>query len=78
MNHAIFFVYINGQSTKPLVHSLEEAKGYATRHIAYKPSLRIECYSMPYLISQWIYDYQAGEWVEQVVNSNAKIYKLMK
>lgn len=78
MNHAIYLVYINGQSTKPLVHSIEEAKRYATRHIAYKPSLRIECYSMPHLISQWIYDYQTQEWVEQIVNSDLKKYQLMK
>lgn len=78
MNHAIFLVYINGQSTKPLVHSIDEAKRYATRHIAYKPSLRIECYSMPHLISKWVYDYQAEEWVEQVVCSDPRIYKMMK
>lgn len=78
MNNAIYLVYINGQSTRPLVHSIEEAKRYATRHVAYKPSLRIDCYSMPHLISQWIYDYQAEGWVEQVVNSDPKIYGLMK
>lgn len=78
MNHAIYLVYINEQSNRPLVHSIDEAKRYATRHIAYKPSLRIECYSMPHLISKWVYDYQAEAWVEQVINSDPKIYKLMK
>lgn len=78
MNHPIYLVYINGQSTRPLVHSIDEAKRYATRHIEYRPSLRIECYSMPHLISQWTYDYQAGEWVEQVINRDPKIYELMK
>lgn len=78
MNPPIFMVYINEQSTRPLVHSIAEAKQYATRHIEYKPSLRIECYSMPHLISKWVYDYQIGEWVEQVITSDAKIYKLMK
>jgi hypothetical protein len=78
MNHPIFLVYINGQSSKPLVHSIEEAKRYATRHVAYKPSLRIECYCMPDLISRLIFDYQTQEWVEQIVNSDVKKYQLMK
>ena len=78
MNNVKYIVYINEQSTKPLVHSIAEAKQHATRHIEYKPSLRIECYSMPFLISKWIYDYQIEEWVEQVVTSNSKMYQQMK
>ena len=78
MNNVQFIVYINQQSTRPLVHSIAEAKQYATRNIEYKPTLKIECYSMPFLISRWIFDYQLEGWVEQVVNSNAKIYRLMK
>lgn len=78
MNPTIFLVYINGQSTKPLVHSIEEAKRHATRHIDYKPSLRIDCYSMPHLISQWVYDYQVEDWVEKVITSDQKLYELMK
>lgn len=78
MNQTMYLVYINDQSTKPLVHSIEEAKRFATRHIEYKPSLKIECYCMPHLISQWIYDYKREEWVEQVVSSSAKLYELMK
>ena len=64
MNNVIYIV------SRPLVHSIAEAKLYATRKIEYKPSLRIECYSMPVMISQFIYDYQMGEWVEQVVTSS--------
>lgn len=78
MNNVQYIVYINEQSTKPLVHTIAEAKQYATRHKEYKPSLRIECYCMPYLISKWIYDYQGDEWVEQVICSNSKLYQLMK
>jgi len=78
MNPAIYLVYINGQPTRPLVHSIEEAKSHAIRHIAYKPSLKIQCYSMPHLISEWVYDYQADIWVEQVVNSDLKLYQVMK
>ena len=78
MKNLIYMVYINEQSSKPLVHSIEEAKQYATRHIEYKPSLRIECYLMPQLISKWIYDYRVEEWVEQVIISDAKKYQLLK
>ena len=78
MNNIKFIVYINDQSSKPLVHSIAEAKQYATRHIEYKPSLRIECYSMPFLLSKWIYDYKIEEWVEQVVISSAKMYAQLK
>jgi len=66
MNNIHFIVYINGQSSKPLVHSIAEAKRYAASHLEFKPSLSIECYCMPHQISKWIYDYRIGEWVEQV------------
>jgi len=74
----IYLVYINGQSTKPLVHSIAEAKQFATRNIQYKPSLTIECYSMPHLISKWIYDYEVEKWVEQFITSDLKKYELME
>jgi hypothetical protein len=69
-----FIVYINDQSSKPLVHSIAEAKQYAVRNIIYKPSLRIECYSWPFKISEWIYDYQTVEWVERVVINSKSLY----
>ena len=69
-----FIVYINDQSSKPLVHSFAEAKQYAMRNIKYKPSLRIECYSWPFKISEWTYDYQTGEWAEQVVINSTSLY----
>ena len=78
MNNIKFIVYINEQSSKPLVHSIAEAKQYAARHIEYRPSLRIECYAMPHLISKWIYDYKIGEWIEQVVTSNGKMYQQLR
>lgn len=78
VNNTIYIVYINEQSTKPLVHSIAEAKQYAVRHIEYKPSLRIECYSMPYLISRWVYDYKSEDWVEHVITKDPGIYERMK
>ena len=66
MYNSKFIVYINGQSTKPLLHTLEEVKQYATRHIEYKPFLRIECYTTPYQVRKWTYDYQIEDWVEQL------------
>jgi hypothetical protein len=75
MGEIKFFVYINGQSTKPLVHSIAEAKRYATRNIGYLPSLRIECYSRSCLISEWIFDYRAESWVEQMVSADAGLYR---
>jgi hypothetical protein len=75
MGEIKFIVYINEQSTKPLVHSIAEAKRYATRNIRYLPSLRIECYSRSFMISEWIFDYLAGTWVEQRVSSNAALYR---
>jgi hypothetical protein len=71
MGEMKFIVYINGQSTKPLVHSLEEAKRYATRNIGYTPELRIECYSRSSMISEWAFDYRAGSWVEQIIGANS-------
>jgi hypothetical protein len=74
MSEIKFIVYINDQSTRPLVHSIAEAKRYATRNIEYAPELRIECYSRLCLISEWIFDYHAGSWVEMMVSSNAALY----
>jgi len=66
MGNIKYLVYINGQSSKPLVNSLEEAKRYATSKISYKPSLRIECYSAPSTACEWMYDYTSGKWVKTV------------
>ena len=74
MSDIKFIVYINEQSTRPLVHSIAEAKKFATRNIAYTPSLKIECYSGSFKLSEWIYNYPEGEWVEQVVISSAALY----
>jgi len=71
MGETKYIVYINEQSTKPLVHSLEEAKKYAVRNIGYTPELRIECYFRLCLISEWVFDYGAGSWVERVISVNA-------
>jgi hypothetical protein len=65
MSDVKYFVYINEQSTKPLVHSMAEAKEHATRNIRYKPSIRIECYSMQSKIGEWIYDYTSEKWFER-------------
>ena len=65
-----YIVYINDQSSKPLVNSIAEAKMYAVSNIKYKPVLRIECYSWPTKIGEWIYDYQAEVWLEQVIVNN--------
>jgi hypothetical protein len=73
-----FIVYINEQSTKPLVHSIAEAKEYATRNIEYKPSLKIECYCAKFQISEWIYDYQIKDWIEQLTTSDATMYQQIK
>jgi hypothetical protein len=78
MGEIKFIVYINEQSTRPLVHSIAEAKRHATRNIGYAPELRIECYSRLCLISEWIFDYHAGSWVEQVVSSNAALYRKLQ
>ena len=78
MNNIIYIVYINEQSSKPLVHSIEEAKKYAVRNLQYKPSLRIECYCMPVMISKWIYDYHHEGWVEEVVTNSASLYQRVK
>jgi hypothetical protein len=70
-----FFVYINEQSTRPLVHTITEAKQYAMRNIWYKPSLRIECYSMSFMICEWIYNYPDNEWVQNMVTSDSTLYQ---
>ena len=74
MNDIKFFVYINEQSTKPLVHSLSDAIRYASRNMEYKPALRIECYFMLFKISEWYYDYHAKEWVQQIVTSSESLH----
>jgi len=78
MGEIKFIVYINDQSTRPLVHSIAEAKRYATRNIGYLPSLRIECYSRSFMISEWVFDYGAGHWVEQMVCANAALYRKLE
>jgi hypothetical protein len=70
MSDVKYFVYINEQSTKPLVHSIAEAKEHATRNIRYKPSIRIECYSMQSKIGEWIYDYTTAEWFERIATTS--------
>jgi hypothetical protein len=67
-----------GSCEGSLVHSIAEAKRHATRNIEYAPELRIECYSRLCLISEWIFDYHAGSWVEQVVSSNAALYRKLQ
>jgi len=74
MGNVKFIVYINDQSSKPLVHSIAEAKQYATRNIQHKPPIRIECYSLQFKISEWVYDYHAEEWIEQYVTSSISLY----
>jgi hypothetical protein len=73
MGNIKYFVYINNQSTRPLVHSLAEAKQHATRNISYKPTLRIECYERTLKISEWVYEYSRSEWVEQLAINGAKM-----
>jgi hypothetical protein len=51
-----YLIYINGQSIKPLVNSIREAKRHAERHLKYQPSLKIECYRAPITTCIWIYD----------------------
>ena len=73
-----FFVYINEQSTRPLVHTITEAKQHAMRNIWYKPSLRIECYSMSSMICEWIYNYYTSEWVHNMVTSDPAMHQKLE
>jgi hypothetical protein len=59
-----YLLYVNGQSSKPLVNSIKEAKRHAEGQLVYKPSLRIECYRAPVTTCIWVYDYQTGAWVK--------------
>jgi len=60
-----YLLYINDESSSHLLNSLDEAKQFATRFINCKSILRIEGYSSSAPISNWIYDYQIRDWVEQ-------------
>jgi len=64
MDNIKYLVYVDGQSSKPLVNSLKEAKLHAERLKKYKPSLRIECYSLPKTACIWIYDYNIETWLK--------------
>jgi hypothetical protein len=68
-----YLIYINGQSIKPLVNSIREAKRHAERHLEYQPSLKIECYRAPITTCIWIYDYQLREWVKAANNPDADL-----
>jgi hypothetical protein len=72
-NNIKFLVYINGQSNKPLVNSIEEAKRYAMRKLEYKPSLRVECYTAPFTNCVWVYDYGKGEWIKTADQCNPQL-----
>jgi hypothetical protein len=74
MSELKYFVYINEQSTKPLVHSIAEAKEHATRNIRYKPSIRIECHLMQSKIGEWIYDYNTEAWFERITSNSEAQY----
>ena len=64
MRNIMYLVYIDGQSIKPLVNSIKEAKTHAERYVKYKPSLRIECYSSPITACIWVYDYKIKDWIK--------------
>jgi hypothetical protein len=78
MGEIKFIVYINGQSSKPLVHSISQAMAYASRNLRYKPSLRIECYCALFKISEWVYDYHDEQWQERIVSSSRSLYQKME
>jgi hypothetical protein len=63
MNNKKYLLYINEQSNKQLVNSIQEAKRQAECHTKYRPSLRIECYSAPTTACIWTYDYKTRSWV---------------
>jgi hypothetical protein len=66
-----YLLYINGQSSKPLVNSIKEAQRHAERQLVFKPSLRIECYRAPITTCTWLYDYQAETWVKTAGHHDA-------
>jgi hypothetical protein len=64
-NHK-FILYINGQSTKPLVNSLSQAMRHAEAHLKFRPSLRIECFRSPIVACVWNYDHKTNAWNKSV------------
>lgn len=64
MGNIKYLIYIDGQSSKPLVNSIKDAKLHAECLKKYKPSLKIECYRSPITACIWIYDYNIETWVK--------------
>ena len=52
-----YIVYIEKKCISSLLDTLDEAKQFAKRYIETKLTLKIEGYSSPAPVCEWIYDY---------------------